>query len=365
MTNTHHAFGPSSLWRRASCPGSYLAERHLPDVQSDDADEGTRIHAAIAAGDESDEVAAKALSWLRAKGLRVIETEKRVAASDLYHGTIDAVCHDDEGNTHVVDWKTGHLPIDPHSATWQLLAYATALYASCPNLPQETEVTAWIYEPRSGTEHVMTVGPKDRLLFSQQFLSVRRRSEGADGVIPDRVSGPWCKHCRALAICEEPQGQSISVASEIVPAAALEHRTAKDRERAIKQAVASWPADRIAELAPRLKLMEWAASALRARIRDCLEQDPSLEESFGYRLHETNGQRSADTSELFAAVSGTVSRDEFVAACKVSVPKVESAFVDALCADGETTKAQAKRAFAEITDGIVRQPRITKLEEVR
>ncbi|MYA40508.1 MAG: hypothetical protein F4Z31_01765 [Gemmatimonadetes bacterium] len=73
---------------------------------SEAADEGTDIHAMIAAGDASDPRSAAALRFLSDRGYKVAGTEVQGAnVRDGYAGTIDMVAEDPDGNLVVIDWK--------------------------------------------------------------------------------------------------------------------------------------------------------------------------------------------------------------------------------------------------------------------
>jgi hypothetical protein len=47
MKSEHHPCGPSTLGRLMACPASLILSRDEPDVESDDAAEGTLLHKAV------------------------------------------------------------------------------------------------------------------------------------------------------------------------------------------------------------------------------------------------------------------------------------------------------------------------------
>jgi len=75
MSEKHHPFSPSQLYRRVLCPGSYRMEEGLSDTSSPEAAEGTMLHREVAwrgtndsLTDEQQEVVAKCREFLAKVG---------------------------------------------------------------------------------------------------------------------------------------------------------------------------------------------------------------------------------------------------------------------------------------------------------
>lgn len=52
----HHAYGPSVLGRRVMCPGSARLEAQCPNVETEAAMEGTKLHEAVHNAEVADSV---------------------------------------------------------------------------------------------------------------------------------------------------------------------------------------------------------------------------------------------------------------------------------------------------------------------
>lgn len=180
MTSPAHApNGPSSLRRRALCPGSYAAELPLPGTTGDDAERGTLLHAITArlvmqddfavnhetglSGDiefddlpEYDQWAVKqCIKTFRAArvlmtGSFKTETERKIDVSFIHetisHGTADIAIYEDFGRGIVIDWKFGIRAHPVAAQNMQLAAYCLGL-AREHNLDR---VTGIIFQPICG-----------------------------------------------------------------------------------------------------------------------------------------------------------------------------------------------------------------------
>ena len=136
--------------------------------------------------------------------------------------------------------------------------------------------------------------------------------------------------------------------SELAPGA-LDATTKRAQKEAITAEIRKWPAEKIAGLMPTVELARMAVTAIRARLRECLEQDPASVP--GYRLRETNGPRSASAAVVWQHIEDLgLSTPEFLGCCSLSVPKLEKVVgVDTL----RTTLAE----------DVIQRPVINKLEK--
>ncbi len=350
----HHPFGPSSFLRRERCPGSLREEKGLPEISSDDATEGTRLHALIAAcfrdedldGISSDDrdIVTRCVEFLDAHLVadwrnwgRIVE--ETIDAGDFF-GTPDLIL-DDGDRVHVVNWKCGHKALEPGELTYQIsLECALALHAH----PEAEIAYGYAFNPRTGDEAHGFVG---RAELPDLFATIR--GVQAECASPDAAlrTGSHCQYCRALGLCEVTREIAVSTVREIGPVA---------------DEIARWPAAKVAELAEHLHVLEQIAKATRARLHDLLEQDPSCLP--GWERTERGGIRSADPVALLEAVGDVLPADEVFSHCSVSVAAVERSYVEKYRGENGGTKKAAEEAFRDATRDVVKQKTTHALRRV-
>jgi hypothetical protein len=222
----------SSIERRYLCAGSANAERGLDEQPSDDADSGTRIHAALA-GDvreleklSSDEHAV--YEHMRDETAKLVErhgfdpnkfvAEKRLWFPDEenpeFSGQPDRV-YLDGPRALVANFKSGFLPNttaekNPQLATEGVLVIANYGVARCevaiiPRFGPVKETAA--YDLDSATQALEVI----------RFIIAESQKLGA----PRKASDKACKYCRAALRCPEFQAYAstaLAVQPETLPA---------------------------------------------------------------------------------------------------------------------------------------------------
>lgn len=336
-----HPFSPSRLGRRHRCAGSYREEQRaaaLPMHSTPEADEGTRLHAAIARAltswsleglsDEDAELVTRAYEYAMRHGVGEVggHVERDVVIRGregrvLSVGRADLIIPRTDG-TRVIDFKFGHVPLDEVDAAFQAAAYVAG---ACDS--EDSPVGfGYLYMPRLDREYAQRVDIPE---------AVERIEETVDACLkPDAplVPGSWCSYCTACGLCPATQ-QAVATAPEKLPTLADVNRL---------------PAAGLAKsLQLYRELLKPIGKAIEARARTLLEENPDSVP--GWRLNSQNGQRHADPGALYEAVKDVLTLDEYLACTSVSVAQVEQAL------DAKKEKLEPRGL------GIVTQPKIKQL----
>lgn len=209
--SAHHILGPSSLGRRAKCPGSLHVESVLPEPPATEvSSRGTRIHEAAAAlimdaaaarpdnmTDEEWEAARKcvdhALPYTGDASYRVqVETSLRfeLMGELVYFGSADLLAINEDAKAGIlVDWKTGGKPVDDAECNWQGVGYALAAM----QMYDLREVRVEFYNPgplcQQFTSHTWTASDN----LTGAVMGVRKACLAPDAPC---IMGEQCRYCR-------------------------------------------------------------------------------------------------------------------------------------------------------------------------
>lgn len=219
LTDAEHSpLGPSVMHRRELCPGSYEAEKAIPEQESGpDAAVGKALHAvtadiilgnavdAIKAGENAFAVeaclgvASKIQDDYRCFDNVLTFVEERVDLNAIHEG-IDFGTADygvaipfDRGA--VVDWKFGHGEVPPARENRQVWAYACGWRRKF----ELEQVTGMVACPMTGrySEHTWTAAELD-------IIEKRLRSVADACLVPWALRLPSpkaCEYCRAVTVC--------------------------------------------------------------------------------------------------------------------------------------------------------------------
>lgn len=216
----HHEFSPSRLNQFAACPGAYRMQLGLSEeTKSPDAEEGTMLHARLAASwlGGSDH-----LSDLNAEQVQAVEsckdylsriindeaTETRVPRDmDFEHhlvvrdngevltsGTADVVLFWSDNTADLIDWKFGRGEVPAVTENYQLAAYAVGIHQELGC----SSVTAHIVQPRLYKTDSYTFHRFDNLLSVISRVIERAKSSGEMVLRPTENA---CKYCLAKSTC--------------------------------------------------------------------------------------------------------------------------------------------------------------------
>lgn len=336
----HHDFSPSRLNQFHLCPGAYLMQQGIPEEpKSPDADEGTMLHAAVAAhnleGLNPEQTAAVqfCLDYLdkivkeSGKKVEAIYYEERLTIYDknttlpeehagtgeiLTEGIADVVVVYTDKTADVIDWKFGRGEVPDVKENYQTAAYSLGVYQrfNC------SEVTAHIVQPR--------LLKTDRYTFRMfgmlqraVFRVIDAAKNAADAGLLLRASENACKYCKAKALC---------------PAFA-----AKFSGLAVVRTDGQVPIspDQLLDYWEKAQIVERFVAEIKARVTAYIEENGNLGDWY---LMERSGKREIrDTAKLYERVSKLLTGAELAECYTVSV----TAVIDKLAA-GEVTRAAVK-----------------------
>jgi len=357
MENKHHPFGPSSLRRRELCPGSYRMEEGLPEVESDVAARGTRLHGAIAEmisgvsvndTDEDTDITSDDMalvtdmfdyfaSELRQFGeAKTIATEQRLSyklyGEELYFGSSDVVLVAHDMAT-IIDWKTGFREVAPAEDNLQGAAYALAAMQTYG----VGLVKVAFYNPviHQISEHAYT----DATGIAQSILGIIETAKAADA--PCRPGEEQCRYCKAAA-------------AGCCPAYMAEHEQAVATATAEPRVIITRLNDeQLVDLYERCRLVGRLADNVERELKGRCELSGSI---CGWGIKTTSGGREAvDINQMFNALKDFLGPDEFLQCCKLSVSQLEKKYAKARKETGAfKTEKDARTHFAELVGELIR-----------
>jgi len=369
----HDPAGPSTLGRLLACPGSLRASMGEPELSSVWAQEGERLHAALAEAlrpepgklpetlsDEERQRCEACLEFVAEKiGGRCVLAqwvEQHVELVDEHeqvvnYGTADLIVLV-EAELLVFDFKFGR-KVHQHALVLQLANYAAAAATSLQELTgmKGPPVAAYAYFPLYDESYVWRAADFCSAV-PQVTQKVKEVIAGAHAPDAELRPGPHCDYCNHLPNC-----------------AAVRERTALVAEHF----QARLPADpkKVVALYDAAKLAEKQASAVISRVKELLDEDPRALPGLVYT--EVNGIRSVeDPGRFWAALvaPGHVDAASFSDRCTqevISITKAEELYVETHYkgrGNGGLTKDKLKARFRDITEAAVKQPKQKRLRRV-
>lgn len=241
LIHEHHPLGPSTLDRRAACPGSYAAELPLwgePQEQDDDTERGAARHAAAAEGLRNPERRPLLLAALLEEDRPVVSSwwdywsakvagahsvgkggvESMVEMADHRHGRCDSwLCWVAHGGTTVLtvaDLKG----TPPGRARWnlQLADYAAGICHGLGEEHQPDRIELALVSRAGVDEWALS---HDEMADRQQVIN-RIRDACLRAGAP-RIPGAACTHCRAAATCATRTAVAVQATALADPVAAI------------------------------------------------------------------------------------------------------------------------------------------------
>ena len=242
MPDRHARFSPSSAERNIRCPPSLLLGEEVgpEDTSSDYSREGTEAHSLCeyllrtALGEKEEdprphlhyynEEMQSCAEGYRDEILSIYETlrqscrdpaifvEQQVSLEEYVEGcfgTSDAIIIGD-GHMYVCDYKHGKgVPVHAEENS-QLKCYALGAYLAFSPLYDISEITLVIYQPRINNYSQWSLSPEALLDWAETVL--RPAGEMALHGEGDFSSGPWCRFCKAKAVCRKRTEENLALA---------------------------------------------------------------------------------------------------------------------------------------------------------
>jgi len=262
-TRKHARLSASRTDRFMQCPGSYRLESLMPyEPAGEAAAIGTAIHelseiilrgGAIPTGTDPDHLSmaqgyANFVNTLvenpRKKLIEVNLDEGLQSLHPALGGTADAVLVDGD-HLHIVDLKTGRVPVDAQDNK-QLLTYALGAMRQL-KAPSSITCTMHIFQPRVGHSK-WTVSGNRLELHGRRLLEAAELALTSDA--PTSPSVDACRYCRAKTICPSMREKvqetarldfmpDTSITPEMLDNAALVAAWAEDVQTAAKKQLTS------------------------------------------------------------------------------------------------------------------------------
>lgn len=337
------------------CPGSYMAERGLPETTSDDAEAGNRIHAVLAGETvtppltDDEERTMEACRRQAGELVRTIvpawdlmSKERRHWWGKQWSGKPDSVAVDFiHSQGLVTDYKTGRGEVASAEGNMQLRALAV-LVAEEYKLER---VTVAIVQPLAG--------PPSVCLYAKGDLKVARKEIA--GIIdaihkPDspRIPSPKaCQYCKAKGTERCPE--SIAVVES------LPMEVSRDGREIVLTP------ERLAELLEKLPMVEKVIEAIRGKARRMLELGETVP---GWTLKPgAERETITDPTAVYnrAAAVG-VNSESFMACVSITKTKLKDAVKSATGDKGKALDARMESILAGCTETKQAAPSLAKVK---
>lgn len=340
----------SSAGRYALCPGSFMLEKQAPpEVESDDAARGTRIHdwlAGLPVELTDDEMRVAELCSTQEGELVgatfgddaiTVTREERLWSRGNWSGKPDVVYANDipADLGLVIDYKTGRGEVE--SAVGNLQLRALAVLAAQRWGFKRIDVA--IIQPHAGPPSVCRYMESDLWSAWQQIEDLMSRVQQPGQ--PRNPSAEACKYCRAKAICPEAKAAAMA----ITQASSVEILTGGE----------------LSDMLDRCKLAEQVIDAIRTEARrriDAGEEVPGWTLAPGaVRQEITDPQR---VFSRFIEEGGTDA--QFMAAVKVTKGALKDSLKAATGLKGKALDAE----LASILEGCtIEKPTASQLRKVK
>lgn len=345
----HHEFSPSKLEQFRLCPGSYWMQQGLPDTTSAAAEEGTPLHAAVANNStegltsEQAVVVESCLNYL--DGLTgpadVVLQEHPLVITDgtetLTTGTADIVKFNSlDGVLDVIDWKFGYIPVNTVCNNIQLATYAAGAM-------QEFGVSrcrAHVFQPR--IHQVSTYEFTDINAILSNIRKIIQNAKSDKLLL--NATDDACRYCKARLNC---------------PAFRMKYQ---------KLAASAGTCDlaninTLVELYDASRDVKTFINEIESKVKQTIEEKGSCGK---YVFEVKDGAREVkDLNALYSVVKKYLTTQEFNAACKVSLTKLESALAEKFVAaeavlGNKLTKTEAKKRCYDMISSLITRGNPTK-----
>jgi len=323
----------SAMATYADCAGKFQLEITCPPSEGGAAaDMGTRIHTYLAGEDIilNDEEQAIA-DRCEAEYGEILETldfgapdhvtiEKRLWYGDIWSGQIDLILHWGD-KVLIIDWKTGRVGTGNAAAdNIQLRAYAVLVRK---NLNIKEAYVA-IVQPMAQKYTIAHYDETDLIAAETQIQGIVEAAMHHEA--PRTPSPSACKYCRAKAIC--PEAGAVTNDLVLSPAS-----------------VPTLTNESIADFLEKADVVEAFIEAIRDEAKTRLMNG---EEIAGRSLQAGRTSRSVEDITAAFEKSG-LKPEEFLSACKLSIPSLEKIFATS----HDIKPKEAKATLEEMLGGVL------------
>lgn len=243
--------------------------------------------------------------WLYSGG--AVAPWGRLGEEAIFSGCADLIVRGAEGRACIVDYKTGRSDYEPAPGNEQLLGLAVLV----SGWTGARSIRVALVQPWAGPPSIADYDGAALDEAKAQLLDLLDHIE-QPGLVPR--PGDWCHFCPARGgICPATRNEL----------AMLTDPTASTQE-SIAEAVKPLTADRLNNILHLAKRAEWTIEAAREEARRRIELNlPDAPPDF--ELREGAQTREVVNNEQFAdLLGGDLTRTEFFAHCKVSLPAIEA-----------------------------------------
>jgi hypothetical protein len=324
----------SGMERMILCPGSWHLERsiEIEEIPSRSAIDGAILHEVLAGLRPETGLSDRQL-WVVSRCHQIVaELEEQLgfprdvegrrtiveerfwyydeAHTELFSGQLDfAAVIGNRGL--IVDYKTGSGPVTPTAENYQMRASAVLLAHNF----ELDEVFVAIVQPLADNETSVVRYGREDLRRAEVDMLVGLRIAATSS--PVRVPGEkQCRYCKAKGICPEVRVQVLDLLPP--PTTANGGLDAKNRPPVIP----ALSGEELAELLPKLDIVEKVIREIRRQAKDLLERQPDAID--GYRLREGAERRSVrDVEEAFRRLADVMTPEQFASCCNVQIGRLE------------------------------------------
>lgn len=321
----------------ADCSGKYQLEKTCPEGESSlYAEIGNRIHAVLAGDtkivltDEEQEIVHRCNYQYNEVYASMPDEvgevthsilEKRFWYGDTWSGQIDRIDFFSEQVALVVDWKTGRNPQGNAESNLQLRAYSVLVKKNYPALKR---IFVAIIQPLAAPYTIAEYDEADLAAADDQIQGIVDAALAPNA--PRTPSPDACKYCRAKTICPEAGGVASELAV-ITPAS-----------------VPALSNEAISDYLEKADVVEPFIEALREEAKKRLQDG---QEIVGRKLQA--GRTSRSVEDITTAFERTgLSSDQFLSACKLSVPSLEKIFATSNDIKPKEAKAKLEAMLGDV-----------------
>lgn len=248
--------------------------------------------------------------------------EKRLWYGDVWSGQVDRIEHWGDHTALVLDWKTGRVGTGNSAAeNLQLRAYAVLVKK---NLPKLQRIYVAVVQPMAD-KFTLAEYDVDTLLEAEKQIQGIVEAALAPNA-PRTPSSSACKYCRAKAICPEAGG----VASDLAVFTPAQ--------------VPALSNESIADFLEKADVVEAFIEAIRAEAKQRLQDG---QEIAGRSLQAGRTSRSVEDITAAFEKSG-LKPEEFLSACKLSIPALEKIFATSHDIKPKEAKATLEEMLGDV-----------------